>query len=211
MRRGAKLTRRAALFLPLLLASCGDDEPQAPRRVNFPPLRYGFLPPIPLNVRRVEMMDGFIPPTGDGEIIGTSPIDPVATLFAMARDRLKPVAAGGTARFSILTTSIIRHGDTLNGNLAVRLDVRDAEDTNSGFAEARVSANHAGSIPDQSDAVYDMLKSMMEQMNVELEFQIRQQLRSWIAGAPTETPPPKPQRVDPSTSGPPPPETPPRD
>ena len=190
-----RLTRRAALFLPLLLVSCGDDDEPAPvLRHDYPPLRYGYLPPINLNVERIEMAEGFVPPSGDEEIIGTSPVDPAETLFAMARDRLKTVAQSGTATFRIVTTSITRHHDTLNGVLAVRVDVHDADGANSGYAEARVTATHSGPIPDPRSAVYDMLKSMMDDMNVELEYQLRNKLRAWVV----DPPEPQPTPVDPS-------------
>jgi hypothetical protein len=192
------LSRRLMLSLPLALAACGDDdEPAKPVRRDFPPLRYGYIPPISLNVQRVEMAEGYVPASGDEEIIGSSPIDPVNTLFAMARDRLKPVAPTGTATFRILTASIIRHRDTMNGVLAVRVDVSDADGTNTGFAEARVTATHSGDITDQRAAVYDLLKTMMERMNVELEYQLRNKLRSWVV-APEAPPAPVPQPVDPS-------------
>ena len=165
----------------MLLAACGDDDVPAPvLRRDFPPPRYGYLPPINLNVQRVEMAEGFVPASGDDEVSFTQPVDPAQTLFAMARDRLRPVATSGTATFSILTASIKRHRDTLNGVLAVRLDVRDADGANSGFVEARVTAAHSGEIPDQRAAVYDMLKSMMDDMNVEFEFQVRKSLRDWL-------------------------------
>ena len=96
-----RLNRRAALLLPLLLASCGDDDDPTPTaRRDFPPLRYGYLPPIKLNVQRLEMAEGFVPPSGDEEMIGFSPVDPVDTLNAMARDRLKPVAQSGDSDVS---------------------------------------------------------------------------------------------------------------
>lgn len=212
-----RMPRRAALLLPLLLVSCGDNDVPAPAiRRDFPPLRYGYLPPIKLNVEHVEMAEGFVSPSGDEEIIGTSPVNPVETLFATARDRLKPVGPGGVAMFRIVTTSIIRHRDTLNGVLAVRLDVHDAENTNSGYAEARVTANHSGPIPDPRAAVYEMLKSMMDDMNVELEYQLRNKLRSWVVDTQAEPParpsstpvdppvklprptPPEPRPADPS-------------
>ena len=74
-----RLPRRAALLLPLLLAACGDDDetPAPASHGDFPPLRYGYLPPIKLNVERMETEKGYAPPTGDDEMIGFSPIDPV--------------------------------------------------------------------------------------------------------------------------------------
>ena len=68
----------------------------------------------------------------------------------------------------------------MNGTLAVRLDVHNGDDTNSGFAEARVTATHSGPIADQRAVVYDMLKSMMSDMNVELEYQLRNKLKAWV-------------------------------
>jgi hypothetical protein len=202
-----RLARRAVLALPSWLAACGDDVPAPVVRRDFPPPRYGYLPPIPLNVERVQMAEGFIPPSGDDEVSGSSPADFAETLFAMARDRLKPVATSGTATFHILRASVVRHRDTLSGVLEVRLDVSDADGANTGFATARVTADHSGRITDQPAAVYDMLKSMMDDMNVELEYQIRNKLRSWVvdtpaAPAPVTEPPPVP--ADPSVIPPPP-------
>jgi hypothetical protein len=194
-----RLTRRAALVLPFVLASCGDDEPPPTVRGNFPPLRYGYLPPINLNVQRIEMSTDFIPPSGDAEVSGLSPVNLAETLLAMARDRLKPVANGGVATFRIETASITRRRDALNGTLAIRLDVHDAEDTNSGFAEARVTRTKTGSIADLRGTIYDMVKSMMDDMNVEMEYQLRNKLRAWVVGPPAASP-----RVNPPAGNPPP-------
>jgi hypothetical protein len=206
-----RLTRRATLLLPLLVAACGDDDevPAPAARHDFPPLRYGYLPPIKLNVQRLEMAGDFTLPTGADEMIGFSPVDPVDTLDAMARDRLKPVAQNGIASFSILTASITRRRDTMNGVLAVRLDVHNGDNRASGYAEARVIATHSGTVSDQRGAVYDMLKSMMSDMNVELEYQLRNKLKSWVAddqAAPRPAPasaPSAPEPVDPSAEPPP--------
>src|ERR1051326_585753 len=106
-----RLTRRLVLLSPLALASlalaaCGDEGPAPVARRGFPPLRYAYLPPISLNVQRVEIAGDYEPTSGNGEIIGSSPVEPAETLFAMARDRLKPVATSGVATFRIVNASI---------------------------------------------------------------------------------------------------------
>jgi hypothetical protein len=205
-----RMTRRATLLLPLLVAACGDDQemPTPPAHRDYPPLRYGYLPPIKLNIQRLEIAGDFTLPTGGDEMIGFSPVDPVDTLNAMARDRLKPVSQTGTARFSILTASITRHGNTMNGVLVVRLDVQNGDNTQVGFAEARATATHSGPVADQRAAVYDMLKSMMFDMNVEMEYQLRNKLKSWVIDDQPAPPPPPapsaPQPADPSALPPPP-------
>jgi len=191
------LTRRASLFLPFLLAACGDDDdtppPRAVRR-DFPPPRYGYLPPIPLNVQRLEISSAFEPSTDKAEVSGQAPISPAETLFAVARDRLKPMGPSGLASFSVRTASFTLARDKLTGTLVVRLDVRNDDGTNTGYAEARVTASHTGNNDDLRAAIYDMLKTLMDDMNVELEFQVRGKLRAWIY----EPPPPVPEPVDPS-------------
>jgi hypothetical protein len=206
------LERRSVLLLPFWLAACADyDEgPPTPAPRNFAPLHYDYLPPINLAVQRIEVGSDFTPSRASGEIIDTSPVNAADTLYAMARDRLRPVAASGIATFQILTASIIRRGDQLNGILEIRLDVRNGDDTNTGFVEARVSASHTGPIRDQQSAVYDMLKSMMDNMNVEMEYQLRKKLRTWIVDRPA-APQAAPPAVSPTEpeAAPPPPEPPP--
>ena len=206
----ALLTRRALVLSPVLLAACGGDpEPPRPSRGSFPPLRYGYLPPLNLNIQRLAMGEGFVPPAGEAEVSPLAPVNVVDTLFAMARDRLKPAGTGGLGTFRIQTASITRRGGTLNGTLAVRLDLRDAEESRTGFVEARVTAAKTG-IPDQRAALYDMLKSLMDEMNVELEYQIKRELRGWLVETKSpEGKQPEPKRPEPSSTLPLPPPPPP--
>jgi hypothetical protein len=77
---------------------------------------------------------------------------------------------------------------------------------------ARATADHSGEITSQRAAVYDLLKTMMFQMNVELEYQIRNKLKAWVvdnqaAPAPQAQPaapaaPPEPAPVAPSETPP---------
>jgi hypothetical protein len=114
------------------------------------------------------------------------------------------VGPGGIATFRILNASITRHRDTLNGVLAVRLDVHNGDGRGSGYAEARVTAAHSGAVSDTRAVVYDMLKSMMFDMNVELEYQLRNKLKAWVVDTPAQPSSPS-QPADPSMLVPPPP------
>ena len=180
------LERRAFLAVPLLASACGGDGTVTPPpRREFPRLRYGYLPPIPLTVQRIEFADDFVRPSGNDELSDGSVAE---TILAMGRDRLKPMTANGTGRFRILAASISLRRDTLAGVLAVRLDVRNDDESHTGVAEARATATKTGAIGDRRTAVYDMLKSLMDDLNVELEFQIRSKLRGWIYEPPSQTP-----------------------
>ena len=197
----------AAIGLPLLLSGCGTggDETRTTKG-DFPPLRYGYLPPINLKAGRLILEDGFEPSSGAGEVSAASPVNLEETLRAMARDRLKAAGSDGTASFRVETASITRRSDTLEGTLAVRLDLRDAAASNTGFAEARVTATKTATAAEQRAAMYEMMKSMMENMNVELEYQVRHQLREWLADAkPAPSPTPRPVGQLPLPLPPPPP------
>ena len=189
--------RRAALLLPLLLVACvaEREEPASAQRGGFAPLRYDYLPPVRLNVERLRLDEAFAPPSGPGEVGHLAPVGVAGTLFLMARDRLKAVGVGGAATFSIQAASITRMGEALKGVLAVRLDVRDADNANRGFVEARVTGTRGVGGQGERAALYDLLKSMMDDMNVELEYQIRRELRGWLADAPAS-----PARRDPAAN-----------
>ena len=47
-------------------------------------------------------------------------------------------------------------------------------------------------IDDPAGAAYDMLKDMMDAMNVEFEYQVRRSLRDWIQETATDAPAPPP-------------------
>ena len=195
------LSRRALVLAPFLLVACGGDPSSPPpaSRVPYAPLRYAYLPPLALNIARLTVADDFTPPKGETEVGGSSPVSIVDTLAAMARDRLKPAAREGTGTFRIQTASITRRGDTLTGTLAVRLDVRSGDD--SGFIEARVTAPKTGADQDLKGTIHELLKALMDDMNIEVEYQIKRELRAWLVEA--KPPEAKPSGPKPSGAKPP--------
>ena len=177
--RGRGWTRRAALLaLPLFAAACSTEPP---KRTNFPALRYGFLTPMRLNVASVEVQTRYLPRSA-ANVDQTAPVRPEDALRQMAEDRLVAAGSAGRAVFVIDDASIIRNGNALFGSFAVHLDLNGDETRGTGYAEARVSRSISGLSRDADigAALYDMTRQMMDDMNVELEFQIRRSLRDWL-------------------------------
>jgi uncharacterized protein (DUF2336 family) len=78
----------------------------------------------------------------------------------------------------------------MQGVLAVHLDVVTTESVRAGFAEAQVT--RTASVPgDLRQALYDLTRQMLDDMNVEFEFQVRRSLRDWLQDT-TTAPPPAP-------------------
>jgi hypothetical protein len=195
----SRLTRRASLMLPFLLAACGGGE-----RKDFPPLRYNFLPPIRLNVASINVEQRFYPSGADPDITARDPIHPVEALRAMAEDRLQALGTSGQAVFGITNASLTRQDDVITCALAVVLEIYPAPGVRSGFAQAVVSRQHTGPIDDLRGTLYDITKSTMDAMNVEFEYQVRRNLQPWLLSS-SAVPSPVEQQplVTPSTEPPP--------
>lgn len=193
---GPAVRRRAAcgfaVLLPLLAAACTTDGPAA--RDAFPPLRYDYLTPLHLNVASVEIAPGFVPAPGGPASL--SPVSPVAALEQMAHDRLRADGASGKAVFVIDDASLTPAPGGLSGSMAVHLDVLTSDGQRAGYAEARVSQVYSGPTGDMRAVAYDLVKQMMDRMNVELEFQVRRTLRDWLQDTETAPPPAAVQQQD---------------
>jgi hypothetical protein len=173
---------RGALVLVCLvaLAGCGGDD--APPDEAFPPLHYEFLKQLRLNVGSVAVQVNVPPPAPD-DVTAQDPAPPGEVLAQMARDRLFAAGTIGHAVFTVDLADINQTGNgTLNGELAGHLQVLNDAGQQMAFAEARVSRQHVpGSDPENlHNNLYDMTRQMMDAMNVELEYQIRRSMRSWL-------------------------------
>jgi hypothetical protein len=169
------LTRRYMLLLPLLLSACGAE----PEPV-YDPLRYNYLPPLQLNVAGIQVEQRFIPAGVPPDVTNQDPVPPIDALKAMANDRLQAFGTANKAVFAILDASLTRQNDTVVGSFAVSLTILDDSGTQTGFAEARVQSRHSGRISELRPVLYDMTKSMVDDMNIEFEYQIRRNLKAWL-------------------------------
>ena len=175
-------TRRLAvllpLFFPLALAACGSE----PEPI-YEPLRYNYLPPIQLNVASIAIEQRFFPSGTSPDVSGQDPVPPIEALKAMANDRLQAFGTGNKAVFAILDASLTRENDTVIGAMSVSLSIIDDTGAPLGFAQARVQSRHSGRINALRPVLYDITRTMMSDLNIEFEYQIRRNLKPWLTEA----------------------------
>jgi len=192
------LSRRSSLLLPLAVAACGGAPP------DYPTLRYNYLPPIRLNVASVSVRQDYVPSGVPPDVSPLDPAQPVDALRQMAEDRLRPFGPAGQAVFVIQNASLLQNGDTITGTFAGRLDIYTSANTRVGYAEARVAHSHSGHIDDIHQLLYDMTKQLMDEMNVQFEYQVVHSLREWVAPVGGGAPPVQQQPLGPPGAGAPP-------
>lgn len=177
-------TRRASLLLPLVLAGCGGGE-----RMDFPPLRYTYLPPFRLNVANIEINQLFVPSGVPPDVSQLDPAPPVAALRQMAQDRLIAVGTTNTAVFAITNASLTKRGEVISGEMTVELSIVGPDGRRLGFARADVSRQRTGTTDDLRATLYDFTKAMMDSMNVEFQYQLQRNLSQWLMPASAVLPP----------------------
>lgn len=167
----------APLAVPFLLIGCSGWRRADRVPTEIAPLRYAHLTPLRLNVARLDIETTF--PPGPGDVGGQAPTPPVTALRQMAQDRLGALGGAGRAVFSIRQASVMRVRGGLDGVLAVRLDIITPDGGPAGFAEARVARRNISDSDDRA-ALHEIVRQMMDAMNVEFEFQVRRALRDFL-------------------------------
>lgn len=172
----------ACLALPLLLAACASESvPQ-----SFPPLRYNYLAPLSLDVGAIQTRVRYAPAQDGSSLDAMSPESPLQAVEQMIQDRLVAGGTGGTATVNINAASINQVNDTAVGNISIHLTVTSADGRNRGFTDASVTRSRT--MPDTTDPdairafLYAMTQDLVNAENVELEYQIRHNLASWLVG-----------------------------
>ncbi|WP_201728088.1 hypothetical protein [Acidocella sp. C78] len=173
------------VILPLALSACASEPPPP---TTFARLDYAYLPPITLKVASIQIRNDYQPGPDAAQVIEQAPETPARVLERMARERLVANGSPGSAVFVIRQASLRQVGDTLVGTMTVDLNVRTSNGQRVGYAEATISHSvtaPANETPDRMRAaLYGLTKSMMNSMNVELQYQIQRTLPDWLAFAP---------------------------
>jgi len=193
MQKRSSWLASAAVGACLLLAACGGGAASGP---EFAPPDYSYLSKLRLNVGTVTIADhagtsstgGGSTPADPADLGPTAPTPPDQALQQMAHDRLIAAGNSGSALFTIDQASITgTGGGALDGRLAVHLDILTANGGHAGYAEAHVSRQFipgTGTSGSGTRAqLYDLNRQMMQDMNVELEYQVQRSLREWLVDA----------------------------
>jgi hypothetical protein len=180
------------------LAGCSSPPP----RTRFPDLTYGHLGQFRLNVSRIDVESEYKSPMAAPNIEHLLPVPPEQTLRRWASDRL--VATGTPQRFARFVIQDAKVTDTLlprtpgvrgaftsdqtnryDGSLAVRLEVR-ADRGNLREGEASAWATRSRTVAEgitlneREKAWFDLVESMMNDINAELDRQIRANLGQFL-------------------------------
>ncbi|OZB38613.1 MAG: hypothetical protein B7X48_12435 [Acidiphilium sp. 34-60-192] len=169
-----RLLLSTAILLPLSLAACSST----PVPTSFAPLSYSYLPPITLKVASIRVRDQYVPGPGAATMIAQAPEAPATAL----------------------TASLDQIGGALTVAMTVELLIRTSTGQQVGYAEASVSRSQPAPSVGASQAriraaLYQMTKDMMNDMNVQFQYQVQRSLPDWLAyGAamPSATPPSNP-------------------
>ena len=203
--RPPTLPRRAVLLLALPAAACAvaSEETPAPQG-RYPPFDFSYLLPLRLNVASIEVTQRFVPSGQPPDVSARDPVQPVAALRLMAEQRLKADGTAGRAVFLINDASMIRLGDMLTSTMSVELDIIAPDNTRAGYAQATVVRQRTGITGDLSAVLYQFTREMLDQMNVEFEYQVRRSLANWLLPsgalpAPVQEAPLSPETPSPET------------
>ncbi|MEQ8639866.1 MAG: hypothetical protein RIE31_04555 [Alphaproteobacteria bacterium] len=175
----------------------------APVATEYPDLTYTHLPPIVLTAGTVEVVDGYIPTLSEPNVEHLFPLRPSVAMQQWAHDRLQVTGSDGqVVRFEVVQASVtetsvreeggairrlfttahtLRYDMTLEARVEVRPNPSSAA---VGFVRAIVQ-RHAtlpedATVNDREQLWFTMLSAAMNDLNREMEGQIRITLNPWL-------------------------------
>ena len=172
--------RALLLLLPLLtLVACET----APPEVAYQAPSYDYLPKIKLDVRDIDIDDSWAPRGSQRHVEARSPVQPRDALRVMAVERLINGGTNGRAAFTITDASLIQASGRVTAHFAIRIDLFD--DADAKIAEVLADVSRVAPLPDDTAAatrivLYRLVNAAMADMNVELEYQLRQKMKTLL-------------------------------
>jgi len=198
-RNFVKLTASAAFAA--VLSACATDTPIAG---PVPEVGFQHLPPINLNVARVEVQTAYQSPMKAPNAEHRFPTPPAQAMVNWAGSRLKAVGGpdSGVATFVIENASVIETkldkskgfkamftyepSERYDATAVARLSIVNGQ--NGAAGEVKVSANRSvevrenATLSEREKAWFEMTEALMADFNVQVESQINAHLPRWLDG-----------------------------
>ena len=190
--------RKLTLFI-LPVAALGLAACETPVSIQkLPELTYGHLPPLKLNVARIEVVVQYQAPLKEPNVEHLFPTPPLKALRRWASDRLRAVGRSGTAKLFITDASAIETSlkkktgvvATFTKQQSTRYDltVDTVLEVSDGRRTGRVSARVTRfstlredvTINERDRAWFDMTEALIKDFDAEMEKNIRQGLAGWV-------------------------------
>ncbi|MGH3265664.1 MAG: hypothetical protein ACRDNS_27145 [Trebonia sp.] len=179
-----------------LLAGCETQVPSD----QFPEITFGQLPPIDLNVGRIEVVQQYHPPGKKPHVEHLFPVVPALAAERWARDRLKAVGTDGVARVVVVYAGVVEvplkrttgiegmftvdQSERYDGAIEIKIQIVNGQGQELDSVSTRAARSH--SVPEditllgREKAWYQMTVAMMNDINTALEQQIKQNFSQWV-------------------------------
>lgn len=168
-----RIDRRLVLTGLLALGACASAE-----KPVFEPLDFDYLTKIKLDASQLDIEDAWVPRGSARHVEYLAPTRPLKALRLMADQRLVTGGMAGRAVFGVDDAALIYARGRFEGSFAVRLELFDGQGQSRGTVQARVrGARTARDVEDEDTTRVDLdtlVRKMMDDINVEFEFQLRQ-------------------------------------
>ena len=183
----------AAVFI---LSGCAAQV----EKPGFSQISFAHLPPINLNVARVEVENRYVSPATRPNVEHEFPVSPAAAASNWGRDRLKAVGQSGVARVIVRRASVVEvplkrttgvkgaftkdQSERYDAVIDMMVEIRDANGdlrvTAESTAKRSRSVSENISLNGREKVWFEMTEAMMGDLNASLEVQIRKHMNRWL-------------------------------
>lgn len=195
MYRQALCRRWAALFLSLAVLGCQGVAPR-----TLPDITFADMPPIGLDVARIEVVQRYQPPLADPYVDHLFPKEPASVIRRWADDRLAARGPNGTATLYIEDASVveealarspglrgaivIEESERYTANFKVRLEVSNPATGRSGYsnvtAQRFVTVLENASLAAREQTWFELTEKTIRDLDAEFERQVRRNLSEFL-------------------------------
>jgi hypothetical protein len=187
----------AALVFASLIAACSSVSPPMQR---FPEMTFRNLPPIQLDVGRIEVVSQYQAPAEPPHIEYDMPVSPEAAIKRWVQDRLQPIGRTGTLRVVIKDaeatekplktdqgfTGLFKKEQAAQVDLSINVELQMLDDHQ--FVTTSVTGSQSASrtrpegqkLNERDKLLYDMVEALLQGFNKEVDGNIRSTFGPWL-------------------------------